>query len=1339
MSEPTSELCREVLEHLSEVLDGSAEERLLDHVADCDHCRDLRHEAARAERLVKSAGADFAPSADFEQKLTTALVAALKSPAPEAVDENAKPAPTPQEEPGKKTNTLGWLRESPRRTMAALAIAAAVAGGAGLLLSRDKDERAVEQGPRATAAWSGSVAELLRSASGGQGLRLCTGAGSDCRALSQGDPFGAGSLETDATTRASLRLEDGSLLTLDRSSVLVIDAKAPRRARLVRGALVADIARMMPRARFDVPPGHVEVLGTKFSLRAEESSASVEVSRGAVRLVADSGREVEVHAGQAGWLERGRTPEVSAATSLWQALAWSETERDEEDRHHALRGLGQLKAKKPGADRELDDAVRLTAHRVSVRIAGAMARTEVDEVFTNETDDVLEGIYRFPIPADAQIERLALEVDGKLEEGAFVDRERAAKIWRGAITNAIPKQKRPVEEIIWVPGPWKDPALLEWQRGGQFELRIYPIPKRGSRRVVLTYTQVIKPTGGVRRYVYPLPHDPSGSTRVGSFSTEVQVRGHDSEFGVRASGYDVERSGDGSVSTLRMARSDFAPTGDLLVEYALRDRDGQLTAWAFRDDGAAKATADTRTYVALALRPRLPLGVEHERRDFAFVVDASRSMYGERYRRAIAVATRTIRELDAEDRVNAFACDVTCRALPGGPLPAGNEAAAEVERFLGSIAPEGASDVTAALTHAASASSSGDRALRLVYIGDGTPTVGAVRPALVEREAERAVSSARATITAVAVGSDADTQTLAALARGGGGVLLPYVPGQSSAELAYTIVGATYGTQLRNVRVELPQGLYEVAPRRPSTLIAGDEAIFVARSERAELSGDVVLKGTLAGKSFEQRYPLKLAASSAQGNAFVPRLFAALRIADLEQENSAEARKSAVELSSAFNVASRHTSLLVLESAAMFRAFGLDNTRRAPEWTGELEAESEEAEAVALDEGSGAKGKSGVSYAQSDLGFGSGGGVPSAEAKKAERPMGAPVPAAPAEIAASQPRRSAPARDLPMDDRVWELPPPPRQRMVPMRRIWERVGQIRPETTVPKLASPSAIAEAESALERAPNNRTRLTKLYTLYALSGSLDRAHELAERWSEKEPLDPQALTARADVAARRGDRELAIRILGSVIDVRPDDVKSQLRLARLHRWSGEATLGCRYSIAVAQMLPGDAQRLSEALRCAQATGLSYLGDALREAADEAVRTRAHKLLEQLAPDDVISGDFRVELSWTSGDHDLDAAILDAEGNRVSFLGAPTRAVISARNATSRSNETLGLRGAKPGEYVVEVVRSRGEGFVRGRATITVAGTTRAIDFELDGPRRTLATVTVNSVPRLVPATTW
>ena len=63
----------------------------------------------------------------------------------------------------------------------------------------------------------------------------------------------------------------------------------------------------------------------------------------------------------------------------------------------------------------------------------------------------------------------------------FVERDKGAAIWRGVIQNAAPKSPKPQEENIWVPGPWRDPALLEWQRGGRFELRVFPIPAHGAR------------------------------------------------------------------------------------------------------------------------------------------------------------------------------------------------------------------------------------------------------------------------------------------------------------------------------------------------------------------------------------------------------------------------------------------------------------------------------------------------------------------------------------------------------------------------------------------------------------------------------------------------------------------------------------------------------------------------------------------------------------------------------------------------------------------------------------------------------------------------------------------
>ncbi len=209
---------------------------------------------------------------------------------------------------------------------------------------------------------------------------------------------------------------------------------------------------------------------------------------------------------------------------------------------------------------------------------------------------------------------------------------------------------KPREEIVWVPGPWRDPALLEWQRGGRFELRIFPIPKRGARRVILAYTQTVPAAGGVRRYGYPLAYDPGGSTRVGRFSANIEVRGHDEQRGVRAAGYELKSDRRGDAAGLLFEQSDFAPTGDLVVEYALPDRNAELSAFGYRE-AAGSGAEDQRPYVALALRPKLPRAERDSEQSLALVVDASRSMFGENFRRATELAVKVARELDPSTRL----------------------------------------------------------------------------------------------------------------------------------------------------------------------------------------------------------------------------------------------------------------------------------------------------------------------------------------------------------------------------------------------------------------------------------------------------------------------------------------------------------------------------------------------------------------------------------------------------------------------------------------------------------------------------------------------------------------
>ncbi|WP_437633008.1 FecR domain-containing protein [Sorangium sp. So ce854] len=1506
-------LCGEVEEQLAEVVDGTARPSLYEHIAGCDACRDLRHDAARAAAATAAAGADFRPADDFAEALIRRLEAARPAEgAPSGAVLRAVPAGARDGEATADARTGGDMiggdlidarsgeardgeamadartgdamtdarsseasdgeamadartgdamtdapdgtahagaprsssveRAAPprrargslfgRRPAIAAALTAAAAAVAGIALLRGGAD-----GPADTAAvsspWSGKVASVSRaSADKAGGLEACDAAGA-CAPLAPGAELPEGAtLRTDARTRAHIALKDGSTLAIDRGSRVWIGAGDARRARVDEGAVVLDVvpAAGAPPARIQVPHGEIEVLGTKLAVTAGAERASVEVARGAVRVTGAQGEPVEVRAGEEATLGRGAAPRVASATSLADALSWSDRSAEEADAP-ALRGLGELRARRPGETQEKERAVRLAKHAVKVRIVDVVARTEIDETFANDTDEELEGIFRFPLPPGAQIERLALEVDGELVEGAFVDRDRGAAIWRGVLQNAAPKAPKPREEIVWVPGPWRDPALLEWQRGGRFELRIFPIPKRGARRVVLTYTQLVEQSGGVRRFTYPLAHDQSGTTTIGDFSLDLQVLGHDREFGVTTRGYEltpargVDEDGAADRRTLRAQR--FTPAGDLTVEYALPDRDRPVTAWAYRTPpaaepapapqaappaprgpaGAAKRggaadadreereaslaaaraiASDTSPYVAIALRPRLPRWERATSRRHAIVVDSSRSMIGERFARATRLASSIVREMDRRDEVVVLACDTLCRTLGEGgqggaarPMAPGAASADEVERFLGRIEPDGGTDLAAAMIAArAAAGPLEGKELRILYLGDGTPSVGPTRPAHVEAAVRGAVPADGA-VVAVALGSDADTTSLRALARGGGGVMVPYVPGQRVASAAQSVLGAAYGLVLRDPEIELPPGLTQVTPARLDPIRAGGEAFVVARmSSGADVAGEIRLRGRVSGERFEQTYPVAIAAGAGAGNAFVPRLYAAAKIAELEETGGDAQKPAIIELSRRFSVASRFTSLLVLESEAMFKAFGLERGGLASAFTGEERAERVSASAAgepddaadgarAFDDdieaeagdamAKGERLKSAGDLGLSGSGFGGGGrssvealprARPPAPAPKAARPSGPPsldreqpaeVAEAPADVDAQRPAAASPPPP------AWD--PAPR-RMIPMRRVFDRrVSFDATNTLAPEGAAKTAAAEAE--LAASPDSRDRTVRLHALYATTGRLGEAQELTARWSGRDALDPDALIARADLAARQGDRDRAARILGGLADVRPGDRAIQARLAELWDAAGRPAFACQHRVALADLAPADAQLVAAAIRCAGEGGMGELASQLRLDVTSAIRAEVDRRLAQ--PDATrpagLQGDVQLSAEW-SGGVDLDLALIDAQGRRLSWMGSTLGSVgVRSRDATSTRAESLALRNLPRGSYLIEIARaSSGDGaspsppsgapdVVRGELTLRLAGETRKVPFTLEGARRELGTVRVFFTSRLVP----
>ncbi|MCC7536719.1 MAG: FecR domain-containing protein, partial [Deltaproteobacteria bacterium] len=906
------------------------------------------------------------------------------------------PTPAPQAQPSEGAKVIRPKRWA---LIGAGVIAALAAAAAGIVALSSGGSTGTEDQPVAAGtgepgstprAWGGRIEQVSRAAAGGaSGIEVQAPGASGFTPATAGTIVAAGSvIRTDARTRARLAFTDGTSVTLGHSTEMRLNQASARHAVVERGALVADVrpmAEVGAPAVFDVPRGRVTVLGTRLSVTVGQDQTSVQVVHGHARIADGAGQTADVKTGQEGTIQSRGGVSVGQATGMADSTDWAEmTASRDGSPEVAVHGLGELRARRPGAQRDSEQALRLANHRVTVRIQGNVARTEIEEEFANDTNEQLEGTYRFPLPPNAQIARLALWVDDRLEEGAFVDRDRAANIWRGVIRNATPRaQQQQREEFVWVPGPWEDPALLEWQRGGRFDLRIFPIPARGSRKVILAYTQVIEPqSNGTRRYVYPLPHDPGGTTRAGNFAVDLRVQGHDTTTGVRAHNYTFQQSAQNDTATLALQQTNFVPSGDLVVEYALPNRNAELRSWTFQPavtaptaatgatgasmpagtssprapsdpdammrqaafDAARAADQSAPGFVLLAIRPELPPWSSPQPRDYAFVVDSSHSMRGERYARAVVLVEQMVRLMDRRDRFVVVACDLTCRRQDGGLRSPSEATATESRRFLESIEPGNASDVLASVRGGAAAlagQTAPDRDLRIMMISDGHATAGYREQSRIGAAATESLPRG-ATLTTVGIGGDADAAILRTLARSGGGRFVPYVPGQRSSGAALAALESTYGTVLRDARVELPAGLTQVAPATLPTVRNGEEILVVARSN-GDVTGEVRLTGKVGDQDWNDRYPVQLRMTSSEGNAFVPRLWAASRIDDLDAQDSVANRQQISYLSERYGVLSRYTSLLVLESAAMFRAFRVQrNDALVADWTGNTAATTSE-------------------------------------------------------------------------------------------------------------------------------------------------------------------------------------------------------------------------------------------------------------------------------------------------------------------------------------------------------------------------------------------------------------
>jgi tetratricopeptide (TPR) repeat protein len=728
-----------------------------------------------------------------------------------------------------------------------------------------------------------------------------------------------------------------------------------------------------------------------------------------------------------------------------------------------------------------------------------LALTELRLTFENPRNETIEGRFRITLPPGAAISRFAMKIGDSWQEGEVVERQRARQAYEDFLHRR------------------QDPALLEQEAGNEFSARVFPIPARGRKELIVSYSHAL--TRADDPYVIPL----LGLPEIGRLDIRVLL-GERPVAGAAASNLG------GEVNDRRMVQ--------LHKQAWTPDRDFEIG-----QDRVASRTGLRHANLAVVRVAPVVDAAPQEIEGLYVLVDSSAS-------RALGHATqvRRISELVAGLREGAggatplgvAAFDQEMVSIFEGQ--AGGFGAAEVRRLEGRRA-LGASDLHGVLTWLAERLEEGERRYpRVLLLTDGVATVGETETRALKAAVKALGASGVERLDVLAVGGLRDEAVLRALVTGN----LEHDGQRIDGAASLAEIGRRLTLACRSgIRVEV-EGAGWVWPETLDGVQPGDEVLVYA-----DLPAGRKLRLTLGGQPVQLADPVaaeRLLLERAWVQARIDRMMHLRETAHAGDNDLRQAiGREVTELSVRHRVLTPFTALLVLETEDDYVRFGLD--RRA---LGDILAV-------------GAGGLEVIARTTPDGRFGSTPDVRAQAPKQVAPPTDAEVSGDPAEriadLRADEALRGVEGVPGGASARMPPIPPPPppslpQAAMAPPELDAEaplRIGE-----PAEPLAEQIVVEEPQGRRRREREEKEEWVAPYTgrfaevMRNLSaGRVLLARSLAETWIAEEPGDVLALLALGETWEAAGETAAAARAYGSLIDLFPSR-------ADLRRLAGERLEG-------------------------------------------------------------------------------------------------------------------------------------------------------------------------------------
>ena len=531
-------------------------------------------------------------------------------------------------------------------------------------------------------------------------------------------------------------------------------------------------------------------------------------------------------------------------------------------------------------------------HRVNVDIINQVAKTSIDQVFINNHNRDIEGIFIFPLPEKAAISEFSMYIGERKIEGEILDKDQARRIYEDIVRRL------------------KDPALLEYIGRNMFRARVYPIPARGEKRVKLSYTEILKAEQNLVRYIYPLNTERFSFHPIKEVSITAKINSKVPISNIYSSSHKVSiRKEEKGKARVSFEAANIKPDKDFILYYSLSQDDIGLSfmSWEGPEDG----------YFMLLASPSYVSRKEKIiNKNLIFVLDSSGSMSGRKIKQAKEAVRFVINHLDEKDKFSIVDFDDGVDVFASEIVPANSENIKKALFFVDEIEDSGGTNINDALIQALKMIEVGERPSYILFLTDGLPTVGITGTAEILKNIIGA-NKLKSRVFVFGVGNDVNTELLDRISSESRGTSV-YVSENDNLEVAISSYYEKISSPLlSDIEIDFTGiKVKDTYPRMLPDLFKGSQLLQIGRY-KGEGPVTVTLSGKVGKK--ERRFVLKNQKLGIEESYnFLPRLWAARRIGYLLEEirfhgSKRELVDEVKKLGLKFGIVTPYTSFLVTE------------------------------------------------------------------------------------------------------------------------------------------------------------------------------------------------------------------------------------------------------------------------------------------------------------------------------------------------------------------------------------------------------------------------------------------